>query len=247
LHAEPFGFIAPRMSIDWNNVDTVLLDMDGTLLDLYFDSFLWKEHLPRRYAEQNGLDLETAKRDLTPRIKAMEGSLQWYCLDHWTNELGIDIAALEREVAGLIAVRPHVPEFLQFLRHAGMHVVLTTNAHRRSLEHKLERSGIGVYFDLVVSSHDFGAPKEDIAFWEYLHGRVDYRPATTLLIDDNPQVLRSARAHGIAHLLAVALPDSRGAPRQHEDFRVIENFLDLLPPDALGTAAEEVANGVPEI
>jgi putative hydrolase of the HAD superfamily len=218
-----------RPPLAWNAIDTVLLDMDGTLLDLYFDSHLWKEHLPRRYAERNGLDLQTAKAEIAPRIRAREGSLQWYCLDHWTRELDIDIALLEREVAHLIAVRPHVPAFLQSLRVAGKHVVLATNAHRRSLEHKLERTGISGHFDLIVSSHDFGAPKEEQAFWQHLQRSSHYEPARTLLIDDNPTVLRSARDFGIAHLLAVAQPDSRGPRRSHEDFHALETFLEILP------------------
>lgn len=218
-----------RPPLDWSAIDTVLLDMDGTLLDLYFDSHLWKEHLPRRFAEQHGLDIDTARQQIGPRIRALEGSLQWYCLDHWTRELGIDIAGLEREVAHLIAVRPHVLAFLQFLRDNAKQVVLATNAHRRSLEHKLARTGLSGYFDHVFSSHDFGAPKEEQAFWLRLQQARPYQPERTLFIDDNPQVLRSARSFGIAYLLAVAQPDSRGATRRHEDFHALDSFLELLP------------------
>src|SRR3989304_5066385 len=119
--------------MDWCAIETVLLDMDGTLLDLYFDSYLWKQHLPLRYAERHGIDVESAKREIVPKIKAKEGSLQWYCLDYWTCELGVDISFLEREVGHLIALRPHVTEFLDFLRRRELQVALQTNAHRRSL------------------------------------------------------------------------------------------------------------------
>ncbi|MGD8938682.1 MAG: haloacid dehalogenase, partial [Gammaproteobacteria bacterium] len=37
--------------IDWTQIDTVLLDMDGTLLDLHFDNHFWREHVPLRYGE----------------------------------------------------------------------------------------------------------------------------------------------------------------------------------------------------
>ena len=37
--------------INWPQIDTVFLDMDGTLLDLHFDNHFWREHMPRRYAE----------------------------------------------------------------------------------------------------------------------------------------------------------------------------------------------------
>ncbi|MCP4043692.1 MAG: haloacid dehalogenase, partial [Gammaproteobacteria bacterium] len=34
--------------INWNSIHTVLLDMDGTLLDLHFDNQFWLEHVPLR-------------------------------------------------------------------------------------------------------------------------------------------------------------------------------------------------------
>lgn len=216
--------------VDWARVETVLFDMDGTLLDLHFDSYLWKTHLPQRYAQLHGIDVEAARGVLVPRIKSQEGTLNWYCLDYWTREFGIDISALEREVAHLIDVRPHVTDLLAALRQRQARLVLTTNAHRRSLELKLSRTGIGEYFDAVISAHDFGHPKEDPTFWRALRARLAYDPQTTLLVDDNPAVLRSARSYGIRHLLAVALPDSRGCRRQHADFAVVDSFLDILPP-----------------
>ncbi|MEC8348362.1 MAG: haloacid dehalogenase, partial [Pseudomonadota bacterium] len=31
------------MALDWQNIDTVLLDVDGTLLDLHYDNFVWDQ------------------------------------------------------------------------------------------------------------------------------------------------------------------------------------------------------------
>ena len=39
--------------IDWEEIDTILLDMDGTLLDLNYDLHFWLEHLPLIYASQH--------------------------------------------------------------------------------------------------------------------------------------------------------------------------------------------------
>ena len=45
---------------DWDVVETIVLDMDGTLLDLSFDNILWNELLPRRYGEKHGLSQREA-------------------------------------------------------------------------------------------------------------------------------------------------------------------------------------------
>ncbi|HNG60363.1 MAG TPA: haloacid dehalogenase, partial [Cellvibrionaceae bacterium] len=39
--------------IPWQAIDTLLLDMDGTLLDLHYDNYFWLEYLPRAFAAKN--------------------------------------------------------------------------------------------------------------------------------------------------------------------------------------------------
>ena len=60
--------------INWNHIDTVLLDMDGTLLDLHFDNHFWVEYLPQRYAEHHGQSIEWAKAEIYPLMKEKQGS-----------------------------------------------------------------------------------------------------------------------------------------------------------------------------
>jgi len=215
--------------VRWQGIRWVLLDMDGTLLDLHFDTHFWFEHLPQRYAERHGMGLDAAKAELYPRLRRVEGTMAWYCLDYWSRELGLDVAALKHEVQHLIAVRPHVHAFLEAARGHGRRVLLVTNAHRASLSLKLERTGLAASFHAVVCAHDLGLPKEDPRFWERLRGCEPFDPARTVLVDDNPAVLHSARRHGVAHLVAVRRPDSRGPRRAGGEFPAIESFLDIMP------------------
>jgi putative hydrolase of the HAD superfamily len=215
--------------IDWNRIDTVFLDLDGTLLDLHFDSHFWLEHLPRRYAERRGMDVEAAKSDLIPRLKAMEGRLEWYCLDHWSREFQMDIVELKQEVAHLIAVHPFVEEFLLALRRLEKRVVLTTNAHGDSLSLKLTRTGLGRYFDAVVCAHDLGVPKEESRFWAVLQAREPFECDTTLLIDDNLAVLKSAQTFGIRYLIDVLMPNSRAPAKTPGEFPAIGDFREIMP------------------
>lgn len=216
--------------MNWNTIDTVLLDMDGTLLDLHFDNHFWLDHVPRRYAEKYGVGVEVARRKMAERYDNIAGTMQWYCVDHWTRELGLDIALLKEEVSHLIAVHPDVVEFLVAARRAGKRVVLVTNAHQKSLALKMEKTRLHGHFDAIICAHDLGIPKENPAFWDKLQAVEAFAPERTLLVDDSLPVLRSAQSHGIAHLLAVLKPDTRLPEKDVAEFAAIRHFGEIMPP-----------------
>ena len=215
--------------IDWRRIDNCFLDMDGTLLDLNFDNHFWLEHVPRRYGEKEGIPFDQAQAQVLARCDEVAGTIKWYCLDYWTEELGLDIPLLKREVDHLIAVHPPVLPFLDAVRAAGKRIVLVTNAHMKSLELKLEKTRLGGHLDAIVCAHDFGVAKESQAFWHQLQGREPFDPARTLFIDDSLAVLRSAREYGIAHLLAVYKPDSQKGGRDVEEFEAIRSYREIMP------------------
>lgn len=214
--------------LPWHQIDTVLLDMDGTLLDLHFDNHFWLKHLPQRYAEHHGISLALAEAELLPLFRQHAGTLNWYCTDFWSRELKLSIRDLKREVAHLIALREDAELFLRALREAGKRVVLITNAHRDSLSLKLERVELAPWFERLISSHDYGFPKEDQQFWFALRQDVDFDPARSLFIDDSLPILRSAGQFGVAHLLAVLQPDSQAGPKDTEEFDAVEDYQELL-------------------
>lgn len=216
-------------ALPWGDIASVLLDMDGTLLDLHFDNHFWLTYVPRRFAEKHSLPYEEARPRVLARYRAVEGTLDWYCVDYWTRELELDIVLLKQEVAHLIAVHPHVEDFLARARGADKRVVLVTNAHHKSLSLKLRVTGIEPHFDAVVCAHDLGLPKEQPQFWGRLRALEDFDPARTLLVDDSLPVLRSARNYGIRHLLGVRNPDSRQPPKAIEEFDSIADFSELRP------------------
>lgn len=218
-----------NVRLSWPQIQTVLLDMDGTLLDLRFDNHFWRELVPVRYAERHGMPLEQARTEVAARTRRVEGTLDWYCLDYWSRELGLDVVALKYEIEHLIAVHPHVRDFLVALHAAGRRVALVTNAHGQSLTMKMEKTGLADYFDTLVCAHDLGLAKEQPDFWPRLRAREPFDPATTLLVDDNLSVLRSAQSYGIAHLVSVLWPDSSAPPRLPGEFPAIHDFSELLP------------------
>jgi putative hydrolase of the HAD superfamily len=219
--------------IHWEQIDTVLLDMDGTLLDLHFDNHFWREHMPRRYAEERGLPLLDARAELMARYKAVEGTMDWYCLDYWSEQLGMDVAALKEEVDHLIAVHPQVVVFLDAVRAGGRRAVLVTNAHMKSLRLKMQHTRLAGHLDAVYCAHDFGRPKEDPQFWALLRTAEPFEPARTLLVDDSLPVLCSAEDYGLGALLCVHRPDSRAPDKDVGAFQAIRSFADIMPVPAV--------------
>jgi putative hydrolase of the HAD superfamily len=215
--------------LDWDAIDAVFLDMDGTLLDLYFDNHFWLEHVPKRYAEKLGLSLAAAKDELMPKYRRIQGTLEWYCIDHWSRELGLDIALLKAEVEHLIAVHPYVIDFLDALAARGKRRVLVTNAHQKSVELKLQRTRLGGHLERVICAHDLGLAKESPGFWSRVAEIEPFDPVRTLFVDDNVEVLRVARDHGFRWLLAVSAPDSRQPVRDVAEFQAVARFSALLP------------------
>jgi putative hydrolase of the HAD superfamily len=215
--------------VDWSRIDTVLLDMDGTLLDLNFDNHFWQVHLPQRYAAARGLAPGAGREELMARYHARAGTLDWYSVDFWETELELDIMRLKEEVAHLIDIHPHVTDFLDAVRASGRRIVLATNAHHKSVTLKMARTGLTPRFDAIVSSHALGAAKEEQEFWRRLAALEPFDPARTLLVDDSLPVLDSARQFGIAQLVAVKKPDTKQPEKHTGDYPAIDDFSQLMP------------------
>jgi putative hydrolase of the HAD superfamily len=212
------------MPIPWTKIDTVLLDMDGTLLDLHFDSHFWLEHLPVRYAQIHDSEPKQAKDWLMQRLSKERGTIDWYCVDYWSDQLSVDIAALKREVKHNICYRPHAERFLELLNQSSQKVVLVTNDHRSSLEMKLELTGLAQYLDEIIVSHDFKVAKEHQDFWHKMQGIEYFEPDRTLFIDDTSAILDAAGQFGIKHLRLISQPDSNSCRKLQSPHRRIECF-----------------------
>ncbi len=217
--------------IDWKNIDTVLLDMDGTLLDLNFDNYFWLEYLPQRYAEEFKLDPAQAKKMINTKTASLEGTLEWYSTTYWTEALGIDVVALKHEVRHRIRELPFCHEFLDQLREADKDIIMVTNAHHDSLNIKMDKTGMAHKFDKLITVHEFSLPKENLACWDEVQKIHPFDSYRTLLVDDNLNALKSAEKYGINHLLAIFQPDSQAPKKDVEHFQAIHSFEDIFPID----------------
>ncbi len=231
-HMNGHGNGSALSSAQWDSVDHVLLDLDGTLLDLDFDNHFWQVLVPRVWGAVRGLDEAAAARELQPRFAACLGTLPWYSTEYWSRELGLDIAALKREDADRIRWLPGAQRFLAEARARGKQLVLLTNAHPEALAIKHERTDVLTHFDHSYSSHTLGAPKEDARFWQALRAVLPHDPARCLFADDSATVLRAAHQAGIGLVRAIRRPDSVRQAHAHEEFCAVDALVELLEPAA---------------
>ncbi|MEX0618294.1 MAG: GMP/IMP nucleotidase [Pseudohongiellaceae bacterium] len=213
----------------WAEIDTVMFDMDGTLLDLHFDNYFWQDHIPLVYSRSQGISHAAAIEEVASRCAEVHGTLDWYCLDFWASSLQLDINALKRELSHKIRIRPNVIALLSALKQARKRLLLITNAHPDSLSLKLAHTNIGEHFDHTISSHRLRLAKENHGFWKALRQLEPYDPERSLLIDDSIPVLRQAAREGIRHLYAIHQPDSRQAPLTALEFPQIRDFEHIIP------------------
>jgi putative hydrolase of the HAD superfamily len=218
--------ITPQAALE--RCETLMLDMDGTILDLAFDNYIWRDLVPRRYAAANNLSFDEARNELYAKYRSVQGDLEWYCLDHWNERLGIDVVQIHHDVTHKIGYLPGALDFLRKVREQDKRVLLVTNSHPDTLNLKDAVTGLGDYFDGIHSSHSYGHAKESQAFWHALQEDVDFDVETTLFVDDSQPVLRSARDYGVKMLVTVTWPDTSRPRLSGSEFRGVDGVGDML-------------------
>lgn len=220
--------LSDQALLPWESIDTVLLDMDGTLLDRNFDDRFWLEHIPRAYAARHSRDLEPARKELFSIYAAQEGTLNWTDIHYWSARLDLDVEGLKEDLGHLVALHPFAREFLQSLRRARKQVWLATNAHPATLKFKMSKIEITQWFHGILTSQYVGCPKEDPAFWELAGEHIGYDRERTLLADDTVAVLKAAQAHGIGHLLHISRFSSTAPAEPSQQFLSVADFARVM-------------------
>jgi putative hydrolase of the HAD superfamily len=218
--------ILPKFA--WDQIDSVFLDMDGTLLDKYYDDYFWEHFVPEVYAAKNQVDIADARKLLLKTYQSVENTLQWTDLHYWSDRLGLDIVALKRDISHLVNIHPHIIDYFKHMQKMEKKLYLVTNAHPKALEVKMEQVPIENWFQRVICSEEVGIAKEQPEFWHKLQHLLPYDKERTLFADDTEKVLHSAREYGIQHLIHIAKPSSRLPVKFSVHYQSIVNFQELI-------------------
>ncbi|MCG9739409.1 GMP/IMP nucleotidase [Shewanella insulae] len=212
----------------WNKIDTVLLDMDGTLLDLHFDNHFWLKLVPQTLCQQRRIPQSEAQQLVESAYAKVFGTLEWYCLEYWQQELDLDILALHHTLVDRIQLRQDSMPFLSALARHSKRRILVTNAHPHSLALKLKHTDLASGLDEMLSSHTTGYPKEHPQFWRHLFNHFSLDPSRCLFIDDSEPILQAAKKAGVGYQLGIKNPDSQKPHKQFADFPAIDDYHHLL-------------------
>lgn len=202
--------------------------MDGTLLDLAYDDFIWNHLLPIRYAEIHQCTIEQSKTTLFEFYQEHNHTLNWYSSRFWTAKVGVDVLAMQIEYKDKVKKREGCLELLNYLKENGYSIWLATNADAAGLKLKLEKTHLADYFDVIISSETIGHAKEFVEFWEILAKQHPFDAKTSYFIDDTEKVLNGAKKFGIHNLFSIQQPSSDNAPRTEFAYPMLNNLTDLI-------------------
>ena len=188
----------------FKDIECLLIDMDGVILDNAYDNDFWQNQIPEVIADNKGIAFDDAKRLAIQIFNYKKNTKDWYDVDYWSNMLNIDIEAQKRSEKSFsrISLYDGVIDTLSVLKNKTK-TILITNAHRKTLNIKLEKYNLTPYFDEMVCAHELNYVKEDIQLWYMLRSkyRLDYEK--TLLVEDTINNINVGLSAGISGAIYV--------------------------------------------
>ena len=211
----------------FKDIECLLIDMDGVILDNAYDNDFWQNQIPEVIADSKGIGFDDAKRLAIQIFNYKKNTKDWYDVDYWSNMLDIDIEAQKRSEKSFsrISLYDGVIDTLNVLKNKTK-MILITNAHRKTLNIKLEKYNLTPYFDEMVCAHELHYVKEDIQLWYMLRSkyRLDYEK--TLLVEDTINNINVGLSAGISGAIYVG----------DEKFTVSDKIIKLSSIDQILSA-----------
>ncbi len=159
---------------------------------------------------------------------AVQHTLNWYCLDYWSERLGLDICAMTSEQGPRATLREDTVPFLDALKACGKRRILLTNAHPHNLAVKLKHTGLDAHLDLLLSTHTFGYPKRISVCGAPWRRKLALRRTKRCL---STTARRYWMPRGVWHSLlpGITNPDSGLAEKQYLRHPGLNDYRRLIP------------------
>lgn len=127
--------------------------------------------------------------------------------EYYATQLGVPLSAeqiyaiftvrLKKAYAADILLKPHVKETLEALKKQGARLNVLTATAYELMAPCLQRNGVLHLFENVWSAEDFQLAKSDARIYQEVAKRLGVSVADYVMVDDNVQVLQTARRAGV--------------------------------------------------
>lgn len=189
-------------------IKAIVFDMDGVLID----AKEWHYDALNRALRLFGLEISRADHlttfDGLPTRRKLE---MLTVTDGFPAGLHGFVNELKQQYTMEIVNARCKPTFvheyaLARLKQRGMKLAVASNSVRNSVVSMMNKSGLDLYLDLMLSNEDVSKPKPDPEIYTQAIQRLGVSPAEALIVEDNDHGIRAARASG-AHVLVVSSVD----------------------------------------
>lgn len=171
-----------------STISCISFDLDGTLVDADYTTWVWEVGVPELYARKNNIPIAEATARIVDAYAAVgDTSLLWYDLEYWFDLLKLpgSWCDLLDEHRHRIRLFPEVPEVLKRLQNR-YDLIVASNAAREFVDREVEATGIRPYFSRIISAtSDFHLVKKTPAFYRRLCSIAGADPAAIVHVGDH--------------------------------------------------------------
>ena len=166
----------------------ISFDLDNTLIDPTYTTFVWEIGIPQLYAKQYNISISKATRIVIGEYKRIgDLSLEWYDITYWFKyfELPGRWENLLEEHRDKIRPFPEVKEVIEDLVQY-YNLIVISNAAREFVEVEIKEAGIENSFTRIFSAtSDFQQVKKTPQFYKQICKIMETEPSDTIHTGDH--------------------------------------------------------------
>jgi len=166
----------------------ISFDLDCTLIDSTFTTFVWEIGIPRLYATKNDVSLSQATSIVKAEYDRVgEGAMERYDIGYWFRffELAERWQDLMEEHRDKVRLFPEVKEVMEKLG-TSHDLIIVSNAAREFIQMEVKEAGIEPYFARIFSvTADFGQVKKTPECYGEVLKTMGIAPANTVHVGDH--------------------------------------------------------------